>query len=196
MNRLLRPLAIAVVSTFLCGLSPTASASHFRFANLSWKRAPGTNALAVEITVTEAWRSASSGPGEISFSYGDGSPNFTTAAATRIATLTDAAGEEYEVWRYTTSHTYPSNGLFQVAGSSCCRISTLANAADASESFQMLVDLRSTANTGSPVITAPVILQMQAGTNNSVALPIVDPDGDAFTVRLATSAESSISSLP
>ncbi|MEQ2005856.1 MAG: SBBP repeat-containing protein [Limisphaerales bacterium] len=191
-----RSFTLVLALALLWGLTPNAAASHFRFANLSWKRAPGTNALAVEITVTEAWRISSGGNGEIFYQFGDGTTGFNTAAATRIATLSDIVGEQFEVWRYTTTHTYPSNGIFSVTGSSCCRISTLANAADASESFAMLVDLRSSSNTGSPVTTAPVILQMQAGANNSVALPIVDPDGDAFTVRLATSTESSIFSLP
>ncbi|KAF0176670.1 MAG: repeat-containing protein [Limisphaerales bacterium] len=196
MKRLLRSFTLALAAVLLWSLPQPAAASHFRFANLSWKRAPGTNSLAVEITVTEAWRISSGGIGEIFYQFGDGSPGFSTATATRVATLSDVVGEQYEVWRHTTTHTYPSNDVFTVSGSSCCRISTLVNAADASESLTMLVDLRNPANTGSPVTTAPVILQMQAGTNNSVALPIVDPDGDAFSVRFATSAESSISSLP
>jgi uncharacterized repeat protein (TIGR01451 family) len=190
MSLLRRCFALLASLACLAGPVTDAGASHFRFANLAWKRAPGTNSLAVEITVTEAWRTGSGGIGEISYQLGDGG-GFSTSAATRIATLTDIAGEAYEVWRYTTTHIYPSNGLFTVTGSSCCRISTLANAADDSEAFTMLVDLRTPANTGSPVTTAPVILQMQAGTNNSVALPIVDPDGDSFSVRLATVAEAS-----
>jgi fibronectin-binding autotransporter adhesin len=190
MSLLRRCFALLASLACLAGPVTDAGASHFRFANLAWKRAPGTNSLAVEITVTEAWRTGSGGIGEISYQLGDGG-GFSTSAATRIATLTDIAGEAYEVWRYTTTHIYPSNGLFTVTGSSCCRISTLANAADDSEAFTMLVDLRTSANTGSPVTTAPVILQMQAGTNNSVALPIVDPDGDSFSVRLATVAEAS-----
>ncbi|MFA6547051.1 MAG: hypothetical protein WCS99_21720, partial [Limisphaerales bacterium] len=196
MKSLSRPYIFTFICAVMWALLPDAAASHFRFANLSWKRAPGTNELAVEITVTESWRINSGGIGEIFYQFGDDSDGFSTSTSTRIATLADIAGEQYEVWRYTTTHTYPSNGLFQVSGSSCCRISTLANAADGSESFAMLVDLRSSNNTGSPVTTAPVILQMQSGTNNSVALPIVDPDGDAFSVRLATSSESSIFSLP
>ncbi|NDA67464.1 MAG: hypothetical protein EBY09_12640, partial [Verrucomicrobia bacterium] len=153
-----------LLAALLFGLCPPeATASHFRFANLSWKRAPGTNSLAVEITVTEAWAVNSGGIGSIFYNFGDGSGGFTASTATRIATLADIAGEQFEVWRYSTTHTYPSNGIFTVDGSSCCRISTLVNAPDASEAFTMLVDLRNPANTGSPVTTAPVILQMQAG---------------------------------
>ncbi len=194
MKTVFRPLVFLLAAALVCGLTQTADASHFRFANLAWKRAPGANALAVEITVTEAWR-IGTGSGEISYQFGDTTGSFNTATGTLIATLSDIAGEQYEVRRYTTTHTYPSNGLFQVSGSGCCRIDSLLNATG-SESFAMLVDLRDPANTGSPVTTVPVILQMQAGTNNSIALPIVDPDGDAFSVRLATGAESSIFTLP
>lgn len=184
--------AFALTLLLLGLLAQHATASHFRFANLSWKRAAGTNALAVEITVTEAWRTEAGGVGEIPYSFGDGSETFTTAGATRVAELADAAGEQYEVWRYTTTHTYPSNGVFTVTGSSCCRIGSLVNASNDDEQLTMVVDLRN-GNTGSPVTAVPVILQMQAGTNNSIALPIVDPDGDGFQVRMATTEESSIS---
>ncbi|MBI5802249.1 MAG: PD40 domain-containing protein [Verrucomicrobia bacterium] len=194
MKTFLRPTVLTLAAVLLWLLTATASASHFRFANLSWKRAPGTNALAVEITLTEAWQRFSKGT--VGYSFGDGTGTFDSSTASLIATLADISGEQYEVWRYTTTHTYPSNGIFTISGSSCCRIESLVNASSASESLSMLVDLRGSSNTGSPVTTAPVILQMQAGTNNSIALPVVDPDGDAFTVRLSTSTESSIPSIP
>lgn len=171
--------------------APVAEASHFRFSTLSWQRAAGTNHLAVEITITEAWREATDGIGSITYDFGDGSGFFNTLAATRVATLQDVNGERYEVFRTTIAHTYPSNGVYTVAGQNCCRIHNLVNADDADERLTMALDLRPT-NTGSPVSTSPVIVQMQAGENFSLALPIADPDGDPFTVRMATSAESRI----
>jgi len=169
-------------------------ASHFRFGNLSWRRAAGaSNALTVEITVTEAWRANSSGVGEIDYLFGDGTGTFTTTGATLVAQLTDFAGESYEVWTRTITHTYPSNGVYTVDGQSCCRISSLINAGDDSERLTMVVDLQS-ANAGSPVTTSSVILQMLNNATNSIALPIADPDGDPFSVRFATSAESQIGS--
>ena len=194
MNSPFRRHAFALAVLLLGLLAQHAAASHFRFANLSWKRASGTNALAVELTVTEAWRTEAGGTGEIAYSFGDDSQSFTTAGATRVAALADTAGEQYEVWRYTTTHVYPSNGVFTVTGSSCCRIGSLVNASSADERLTMVVDLRN-GNTGSPVTAVPVILQMQAGTNNSIALPIVDPDGDGYQVRMATLEESSISTI-
>lgn len=138
MKRFSRFVVLALAALLLWTVTPEAVASRFRFANLSWKRAPGTNALAVEITAAEAWRLGARGIGEIYYYYGDGSGGFTTSTATRIATLADSAGEQFEVWRYTTTHTYRSNDVFRVDDSSCCRISTLVNAADPNESVAML----------------------------------------------------------
>jgi len=193
LKRVIQRLIVLVAVSAMELVATSALASHFRFANLSWKRAPGTNALAVEITLTEAWQRSSKDV--ISYAFGDGTGFFDSSAAVLSARLADQAGEEYEVWRHTTTHTYPSNGVFTVVGTSCCRISSLVNAGDASERLSMVIDLRNN-NSGSPVTAAPVILQMQAGTNNAIALPIVDPDGDPYQVRMATLAESSIPRSP
>jgi Tol biopolymer transport system component len=174
---------------------PAASGSHFRFGNLAWRRAAGaTNSLTVEITVVEAWRANSSGTGEIDYSFGDGSGTFDTSDAVLVSELTDVAGEGYKIWTHTVTHTYPSNGVYTVSGDSCCRISSLINAGSDSETLTAVVDLQAS-NTGSPVTSSSVILQMQTGRSNAVALPIADPDGDAFSVRMATAAESEIGSV-
>jgi hypothetical protein len=55
----------------------------------------------------------------------------------------------------------------------------------------MIIDLRG-GNQGSPVSSIPVILQMVAGGVNTVPLAIGDADGDPFTVRMSTFAESKI----
>ena len=69
-------MAVAI----LCVATPDASASHFRFANLSWKRAPGANPLVVEITVTEAWQKFSKGT--VPYDFGDGTGSFDSSTAT------------------------------------------------------------------------------------------------------------------
>ncbi|MEW6304099.1 MAG: Calx-beta domain-containing protein [Verrucomicrobiota bacterium] len=190
MKHSLSRFAAIVVGCLL--ISTDASATHFRFGNITWKQSP-TNALTVEITVTEAWRHSGLGIGELFYSFGDGT-FFDTSSATNVAVLTDIAGEEYSIWRYTTTHTYPSFGQYIISGESCCRISSLVNAGDASEKLTAIVDLVES-NTGSPVATVPVILQMVANRTNSLQLAIADPDGDPFTVRMATSEESFIPSV-
>ncbi|HXG47133.1 MAG TPA: Calx-beta domain-containing protein, partial [Methylomirabilota bacterium] len=184
-----RFICLAGVLAGCLGMSANVWATHFRFGTITWKQSPN-DPLTVEVTVTEAWRHSFVGTGELYYSFGDGS-FFTTSGATQVAVLTDLAGEEYSVWRYTTTHTYPSFGQYVISGESCCRISSLVNAGDASEKLTAIVDLVAS-NTGSPVATVPVILQMTANANNSLQLAIADPDGDPFTVRMATFNESYI----
>ena len=94
-----RPFEFLLAVAILLGVTHDAAATHFRFANLSWKRAPGTNALAVEITVTEAWQKFSKGT--VPYDFGDGTGSMAanpshlyTAAGNYTATLvvTDVAG--------------------------------------------------------------------------------------------------------
>lgn len=189
-----RPGVMGLLVAMLLGA--TLHASHFRYGNLSWRRASGaTNPLTAEITLTEAWRASSGGLGDIRYDFGDGSGDFDSLGATLVAQLTDLAGESYEVWTKTITHTYPSNGVYTVDGQSCCRISSLVNAGSDSMRLTMIIDLQAS-NSGAPVTTSSVILQMLNNATNSIALPIADPDGDQFSVRLATSAESQVGAAP
>ena len=90
----------------------TLGASHFRFGHVSWQRAAGnTNSLVVEITVVEAWRKATSGPGSIFYTISNDGTTFDTVGAPVIGTLTDIVGDEYEIYSRTLTHTFPSNGV-------------------------------------------------------------------------------------
>lgn len=93
------------------------------------------------------------------------------------------------------THTYTSDGPFTAYFSDCCRISTLVNAHDANFEVDTVVDLRNN-NAGSPVSSTPVIVQMPQGAVCNLPLAIADPDGDSYTCRLATSAESGIPAMP
>ncbi len=187
-------LPISVMLLFL--LAGPALASHFRFATISWRKAPGGNGLAVDITIREGYRAGAQETGGIQYSFGDGSGTFDSVGATLEGTATDLAGEQYEVYRKTVRHTYVSEGAYVVTGQSCCRLGTLQNAGplDAIRA-SATIDLRFS-NLGSPVANSPVILQMRTEAQNNVAIPIADPDADPFTVRLATSAESMIPNVP
>lgn len=166
-----------------------AEASHFRFGQVTWRRVSGRT---VDVTVTEAWRSAA--VGGLSYSWGDGTGNFSHFGAPVIATGTDSAGAAFTVTRRTYTHTYPNDGPFTVVGTSCCRIFGLVNASSAPERIGAVIDLGG-GNQGSPVSSIPVILQMVHGGVNSISLAVADPDTDPFTCRMATSAESSIPSV-
>ena len=192
-NRVIRIL----LSAFLVALlAATASASHFRFGHLSWQRAGGgqTNNT-VEITVLEAWRAGAGGVGEIDYIFDYNNQRFTSAGASQIGTLTDITGEQYALYRRIVSHTFPSNGVYTLTSSPTVRLATLENAPASQATMKMVMDVRPS-NTGTPTTLSPVILQLPIDTTNSVAIPLVDPDGDPISVRLATAAESGIPNLP
>ena len=182
-TKLMMFASVMFVGMILC--ADVAEASHFRYGHITWSRSPGTRT--VTFTVTTAWRVSPS----TRLFFGDGGyVDRSESQMTKIAT-----GPDYAVWRYTVTHTYTSDGPFTAYFESCCRISSLVNAADASFRVQSVVDLRSD-NQGSPVSSIPVILQMIQGGPNSVPLAIGDPDNDPFTVRMSTSAESQVPSVP
>lgn len=182
-----RPIHLVSAAAALAILvaASSASASHFRFAHNTWRRVSGN---VVEFTSTQAWRSDFLDNLPINFGDGTGSGS---ATPTTIGTFTDQTGASYTVRRYTIQHTYATEGPYTAFSSSCCRISTLVNAADASERIESVVDLRNS-NQGSPVSSIPVILQMVQGGVNNVPLPVADPDLDPISCRMATSAESQI----
>jgi hypothetical protein len=178
----IRILAV-LVAFFVTAMS--AHASHFRGASLTWKKLPSP-ANTIEVTVTESWRTS---PGN-SYLWGDGTGGFSTSDAPVIASGSDATGP-FVVVRKVINHTYSGPGPWTISADSCCRISTLVNAADAYWNLSSVVDLRN-GNQGSPVISSPILLQMVRGGLNTVPLSFADVDGDPVTFRMATSAESSI----
>lgn len=185
-GRLARAVALAT-AVFIAGAASTAEASHFRFAHNTWSLVSGTT---VEFTSTQAWRS--DGLDLLSINFGDASSG--VGSPVTIGTFTDIAGEQYTILQYKVQHTYPSEGPFTAVSESCCRIYSLLNASGASERIETVVDLRN-GNTGSPVGSIPVIVQMAQGAVASIPLPIADPDGDSFTCRMATAGESQIPSV-
>lgn len=184
-------LSIALLGLSVLETSPL-QASHFRFAQVTWRRVTGPDVPenTVEFTSLQAWRADADETLPIDF--GDGTSGI--GDATEVSTGSDSAGQPFIVNRYTIQHTYDSEGPFIALLEGCCRISDLVNAPDAGERIETVVDLRN-GNLGSPVSSIPVILEMSQGRRNALILPAVDPDGDPVTCRLATFAESQIPDL-
>jgi hypothetical protein len=183
-------LAVVAAGVIALGVASEASASHFRFGHNTWRLLSGTT---VEFTSTQAWRAATLPGSELPIDFGDGS-GVGIGPITTIGTFMDLAGEFYTIVQYKVQHTYPNQGPFTAFLASCCRIYSLINASGASERVETVVDLTG-GNTGSPVGSIPVILQMTQGVVNNIPIPIADPDGDIFTCRMATFAESEIPSV-
>ena len=180
-----------VKTAFACALAlvfaAAAHASHFRGASLTWKRL-ASPANTVEVTVTESWRVS---PGN-SYSWGDGTVGFSTSGATVIASGSDASGS-FLVVRKVVTHTYPTEGPWTIHSTGGARIA-FVNSNQTNWTLDAVVDLRG-GNQGSPVISSPIVLQMVKGGLNTVPLSFADVDGDAVTFRMATTLESSISSV-
>jgi len=181
-----------------------AEATHFRFGHITWK-ATGTNTA--EITVLHAWRctfffsssACTSGsivgggvPTTATFNFGGGSP--ATSNLTGTVIFNDAANGWF-LAKYVTTHAYPSQGPFTASFSNCCRISTLQNS-NADDAFLVTTDIDfRNGNKGSPVSSIPPIVQLpktSPGNFVTFSLPTADPDLDSITCRLATTAESSL----
>lgn len=148
----------------------------------------------VEITVVEAWRAGTFGVGDIAYTFDYNNESFTTAGGSQIGTLTDITGEQYELHRRIITHTFPSNGVYTVSSAPTFRLGTLVNAPVSQATLKLVLDIRP-GNTGTPSTLSPVILQLPIDTTNSVAIPLVDPDGDPFSVRMASIAESGIPNI-
>jgi len=162
--------------------------THFRYGHISWKRLQGNN---VEFTVVSAWRT--SFISNLRLYFGDGTsvrPSYTV-----LNNYLDYEGESYTIVRYTVEHTYSSSSLYTAYSSSCCRISTLENAADDPFYLKTEVDLTNS-NMGSPVSSIVPILQMSTNALNVVEIPVLDPDGDDISIRMAQVLESRISEYP
>ncbi len=200
LTTLLRRIALPLF-IFVVGFADVAQASHFRFAHHTWRRISDNvdGSVTVEFTLLQAWRL--SAPDILGIDFGDGESFYPSDPDIfNIFTGSDLAGEGYVIRRYVVQHTYSAQaitnngGIFLAESSDCCRIGSLINAGSGSERIEVLVDLN-TNNQGSPVSSIPVILQMSFGQQNSLSLGVADPQGEPLNCRMASSAESEISSL-
>lgn len=193
-----KKLLCFLVAFFCFVLAETAFASHFRFGHTTWKRVSNNvdGSVTVQFDSTQAWRT--SFLDILGINFGDGQSFYPSAAdITDVITRTDVAGEEFTIRHFSVQHTYSASALssngrrFTVTQGSCCRIGSLINAGDASEQLVTIVDLNGT-NSGSPVSTIPVIVQVAFGQINTLQIAAADPDGNTIQCRMATTSESSI----
>ena len=185
----LRFMSLLLLTAGLLFGAESAQASHFRGASLTWKRL-ASPANTIELTVTESWRVS---PGN-TYNWGDGTSFNTSSGFTTIASGSDSTGT-FQIIRKVISHTYATEGPWTISSSGGARIgSPLVNSPNSSWRLNAGVDLRS-GNQGSPVISSPILLQMVKGGLNTVPLSYADVDGDPVSFRMATSAESAITTV-
>lgn len=173
----------------------TARAAHFRYGTMAWTvpdpiGAPRTVAFTVTIGVT-----TTSAP-TLPIVFGDATPN-VNMTGTSIGTGTDAVGSTYYVYQYTTTHTYAGDGPYTAYHESSARVAGLVNGANGTYRIQAVIALGgSPVNTGGPTTGSPSIVMLQAGGVRTFTWPVFDPDGDSFSCRFGTTAESRLPATP
>jgi len=209
-HRVLRVAAFAWIASL--AWTSVASASHFRFAHLTWRKRADLAANTVEFTYYASYRRSS-----FSGTAADGRPavgNVVNESALQFGDSTSASGNYLVLaiditadWWFgravvsptdTTTpilHTYASAGPFTARTSSCCRISTLLNSSDANYTISTVVDL--TKETNSPVSNLPPIVNVAPNGVQTFNLAAADADSDLLTFRLAgTGSESGLTLHP
>ena len=206
-----------LLATLALGGAP-ASASHFRFGQLSWTARPDVAPNAVGFTLVNAFRRdaySGTGPdgfpvvgdvfletvgtgGGASIDPGDGSPVIGAPLAYRVIAF-DAAenwvlgvAQDPGVGGDQVLHTYPTpndGGAPWIASfGSCCRIGALENHPNGDYRVRAAVDLAAGAN--SPTSSLPPIVSCPVNAVCSFLVPGADPDpGTALAFRLSTPAE-------
>ncbi len=185
-------LKIGAVALFLL-LCTVASATHYRYGNMSWQLVPGM-ANTVDVTIQQSWRRSFSSFGNPN--VGD-SVNTTTLAipgqSSRVIYITVTSINTVEDWffgTYKTRITFPGPGSYTLYYSSCCRINGLQNNSSGNFRNETVVTIGN-GNNG-PNSTVTPIINMQTGQAGATfQIPATDPDGDPLSFRLATSAETS-----
>jgi hypothetical protein len=174
--------------------------SHYRYGNLSWEPVSGNT---VRFNYQQAWRlnslSGVNAVGNVvsnfdSLLFGDGTSTqiFLKVLSVNVAEnwLVAEAGTGSTPATFTPgfTHAYPNSGPFTVSMESCCRISTLRNNRDGQYRNETIV--RPGTGNASPVSSLPPIVQVADNTTVSFQIPGFDPNNDAITYRLSTSAET------
>lgn len=119
-----------------------------------------------EVTVTTAWRSSFLDGVTLDLGPGQGSAFVSVSSWDILGTVVDANGESYTLVSRTLTHDFGTVGDYVISFSSCCRISTLVNAAD--ENFRVEATVRLGNDTNGPRASLPAIMQMAAGVPNSI----------------------------
>ncbi|MBK8253717.1 MAG: hypothetical protein IPK82_13755 [Polyangiaceae bacterium] len=188
---------IVLLASFLVtfAFAKEASATHFRYGNITYTISDPVNApTTVRFDVVVAWRQAYVDC--TSLVFGDGQTNPCTTGS-KIGEGVDVLGEQYQVQRYSVTHTYPSKAVYEAYFTSCCRISSLTDVGQHDQSFRVWakVDLTN-GNTGNAVSAVPPIFQLQTGGVRTIDIPAADPDGQAVTCRFGTPGETSTPTMP
>src|SRR5690606_9016325 len=197
--KLWRTASLILMIFFL--FAGSASATHYRYGTISWKRVPGAapGTCNIEVTVKQAWRASYFGSPPIGSFDGESSLIVSTAyggifVSSTFALLEVTSVNAVDDWffgEYKDTITLPSDTTtYMLWYESCCRISSLENNADGSFRSESIVTPCTKGN-DSPVSTQIPIVKLPAGVAaSSFMVAATDPNVDPLSYRLATSAEA------
>ena len=188
-------------------LTLSVEASHFRFGHFTWEARPDISPTTVDFRMMVAFRSSAFGHPNIGqtfrpgrFYFGDGGSgyyNFEVIARNLqedwIVGRAIQSGQEPGVVRYNYRDVNNNGVPWKANFSSCCKIGSLRNAANASWRVITLVNLEN--GNSSPFSNLPPIVTCSKF-DCRFRVPAVDPNGDRLTWRMATRSESAIYSIP
>ena len=179
-----------------------ADASHFRYGNLNWQKSgPATGGTQpVTFQNEQSWRASAFGNPAVGsiIANGEGCINFgdSTSECPMYKVTFYNAAEDYIIMHALATgsttdrnipHTYATAGPFTATTSSCCTISTLNNANDASWQVNTLVDFTDDESAKS---TVPPIVTLPEGGTQTYTIPAIDAGGETKRFRLTNATES------
>lgn len=188
-------IVVVLASSLLVGGAVPASATHFRFRDLTWRQTSGHE---VELTMRIADRRSYYGssiavgaPFTTTVEAGDGNSSTLNGEVIAINTVDDWFIAEVRGF-----HTYATKGPYTVTWQDCCTLSSLLNSPDSSLQTTSVVDMRN-GNRASPTsLVSPIVHLPKHSGVQSFAIPASDADGENVAFRLATSAESLVTQPP
>jgi hypothetical protein len=182
-------LGVAAALAVVLGIPSEAWATHFRSGNIRWDIPDPATPRKVRFTVTVAWRSAYQPTDCTTLNFGDNTNNGCQVGQS-VGSGVSSNGESYTLYRYEALHTYAADGDFTAFFSSCCRSSSLANAADNSFQVSARVNVGASGVSGGVRMAALPVMHVQTGGVRTFVLPAADPDGAPISCRFATPTEA------
>ena len=197
-------IALALFAALAAIAPATASATHFRYGNLTWQKAGPSGGGATQVTFQyeQAWRASFFGGNpavgdvvsnaEGCIDFGDGTDVCPMYRVTFVDTAMDylvmhalAPGSSSDP---NVPHTYTTAGPFRATTGGCCTIGTVNNTGDVHWRVSALVDLAR--DDESPSARVPPVVQLAAGGVQSFAVTATDAGAETLRFRLTTAEES------
>ena len=186
---------LLLVMALFMGNAQTASASHFRYGNVSWTRVSSDpTGRTIQFTINVGYRTtffvSSVAIGDVvniseTFDFGDGTSTPLSSTVTSFS-----VPDNYFYGQSVVTHVYSSSAAatqraFYLSGD---RISTLQNNANGSYYVGATVTLGN--SNDSPIATLSPIVNLAAGQSTATfQIPASDPNGNAITYSLAASSD-------